>query len=155
MKTINQYLFKFAVTIFILTTVFRFSLSTLLSNKEFVLVFISAILYFLTMFSAGWYFGKKDKEFLPIFDIGFRFHFVTYIIFILISEIWFLMKFSSKYENINSIHITAIIWGFFIVIHFIFYLMAKKIQLKALTNQIYSNRDYVYNGVQIVCCSFN
>ncbi len=126
MKTINQYLSKFAVTILILTVIFRYSLSALLSNKEFVLVFIPAILYFLAMFFSGWYFGKKDKDFLPIFDIGFRFHFVTYIIFTLVSEIWFLMGFASKYENIKTVHITAIIWGFFIVIHFIFYLTAKK-----------------------------
>ena len=126
MKTIHHYLFKFAVTILILTVIFRYSLSTLLSNKEFVLVFIPAIIYLLAMFFSGWYFGKKDKEFLPIFDIGFRFHFVTYIIFTLVSEIWFLMGFASKYENIKTVHITAIIWGFFIVIHFIFYLTAKK-----------------------------
>jgi hypothetical protein len=126
MKTIHQYLSKFAVTILILTIVFRYSLSTLLSNKEFVLVFIPAVLYFLAMFSAGWYFGKKDKEFLPIFDVGFRFHFVTYIVFTLVSEVWFLLGFASKYESIKTIHITAIIWGFLIVIHFIFYLMARK-----------------------------
>ncbi len=126
MKSINQYLFKFAVTILILTVVFRYTLSTLLSNEEFILVIIPAILYFFAMFISGWYFGKKDREFLPIFDIGFRFHFVTYIIFTLISEMWFLMDFSSKYENIKTVHITAIIWGFFIVIHFVFYLTAKK-----------------------------
>ncbi len=126
MKTVNQYLSKFAVTILILTVIFRYSLSTLLSNEEYILVIISAILYFFAMFISGWYFGKKDKEFLPIFDIGFRFHFVTYIIFTLVSEIWFLMGFASKYENIKTVHITAIIWGFFIVIHFIFYLTAKK-----------------------------
>lgn len=107
MKTNHQYLTKFAVTILILTVIFRFSLSTLLSNKEFILVFIPAILYFLAMFFAGWYFGKKDKEFLPIFDIGFRFHLVTYIIFTLVSEMWFLMGFASNYENIKTVHITA------------------------------------------------
>ena len=126
MKTINQYLSKFAITILILTVVFRYSLSSLLSNKEFILVFIPAVLYFLSMFSAGWYFGKKDKEFLPIFDIGFRFHFVTYIVFTLMSEMWFLMGFASKYENIKTVHITALIWGFLMITHFILYLMAKK-----------------------------
>ncbi len=116
MKNIHQYLSKFAVTILIITVIFRYSLSTLLSSKEFILVFIPAILYFLAMFSAGWYFGKKDKEFLPIFDIGFRFHFVTYIVFTLISEMWFLMGFASKYENIKTVHITALIWGFLMII---------------------------------------
>ena len=126
MKSINQYLSKFAITILVLTVLFRYSLSTLLSNKEFILVIIPSILYFFAMFISGFYFGKKDKEFLPIFDIGFRFHFVTYIVYILISEIWFLMRFASKYENIKTVHITAIIWGFFLVIHFVFYLVAKK-----------------------------
>ncbi len=126
MKTVNQYLSKFAVTILILTVIFRYSLSTLLSNEEYILVIISAILYFFAMFISGWYFGKKDKEFLPIFDIGFRFHFVTYIIFTLVSEMWFLIGFASKYESINTVHITAIIWGFLLIIHFVFYLMAKK-----------------------------
>ena len=126
MKTINYNLYKFAFTILILTVIFRYSLSTLLSNKEFILVIIPSILYFFTMFISGFYFGKKDKEFLPIFDIGFRFHSVTYIVFVIISEMWFLIGFTSKYENIKTVHITAMIWGFFIVIHFIFYLIAKK-----------------------------
>ena len=126
MKNIYKYLSKFAITILILTVIFRYSLSTLLSNKEFILVFIPAVLYFLAMFFVGWYFGKKEKEYLPIFDIGFRFHFITYIVFTLISEIWFLMGFASKYENIKTVHITALIWGFLMIIHFVFYLIAKK-----------------------------
>lgn len=78
------------------------------------------------MFISGWYFGKKDGEYLPIYDVGFRFHFATYFIHNLVSYLWFAFDFESSYEKILNINTTALIWGAILIIHFIFYLWTRK-----------------------------
>lgn len=126
MKTLTSYLLRYAVVIFILAILFRYSLSFMINQESIIGVWIVAVLYFCAMFFAGWYFGKKDGEYLPIYDVGFRFHLTTYIIHNGISEIWFLLGFNSPYESIKVVHMTALIWAFFILIHFFFYIYARK-----------------------------
>lgn len=126
MKTITQYLIKFAIIATLLTIVFRYALTFGIDNKSNLIVMLSAILYGIAMYLAGWVFGKKDREHLPIYDVGFRFHLTTYLIHNIISELWFVFGFNSKSENITVIHSTAIIWGLFLVGHFIFFLWTRK-----------------------------
>lgn len=128
--TINQ--LKFAGLLALLTIVFRFCLSSLLTNREFSLVCVVAVLYAVVIFIAGWIFGKKDYESIPLYDTGFRFHLTTYVVFILLSELWFLLGFHSQYESINAVHLTAVIWGVLLVIHFIFFLVTRKDAIKGL-----------------------
>ena len=78
------------------------------------------------MFLTGWYFGKKDGEYLPIFDVGFRFHLITYLVHNSISFLWVTLGPASIHESINVILWTAAYWGFFLILHFIFFLFAKK-----------------------------
>ena len=80
MKSITPYLLKFAVTATILTGLFRYFLSTSLESNNVTMVLISSVLYGLTMFISGWFFGQKDGEYLPILDVGFRFHFATFLV---------------------------------------------------------------------------
>ncbi len=126
MKTITPFLLRFALTATVLTIIFRYFLSYGIENKLSVIIIISAIIYGIAMFISGWYFGKKDGEYLPIFDLGFRFHFATYLIHNLISFLWFIFGFNSHYERIETIYITAIIWGAFFFVHFLFFLWARK-----------------------------
>ena len=126
MKTITTYLLKFALTATVLTIIFRYFLSQGVDTGSTTTVVLSAILYFIGMFISGWYFGKKDGNYLPIYDVGFRFHSTTYLIYNLISEAWFILGFNSHYEKIVTIHWTVIIWGCFIFIHFIFFLWTRK-----------------------------
>ena len=126
MKIITPQLFRFAVVISVLTIVFRFSLSHMIENKSGYMILIIAILYFLGMFMSGFHFGKKDREYLPIYDVGFRFHFTTYFIYNGISELWFMLGLNSGYETISVVHYTAIIWGGFILMHALFYIRAKR-----------------------------
>ena len=81
MKTITSFLLRFALTAIILTIIFRYFLSYGIENKSLIIIALSAILYGAAMFISGWYFGKKDGEYLPIYDVGFRFHFTTYLIY--------------------------------------------------------------------------
>ena len=80
MKTITQYLLRFALTATVLTIIFRYFLSYGIENQSGILITISAVTYGLLMFASGWYFGRKDGEYLPIYDVGFRFHLTTYLI---------------------------------------------------------------------------
>ena len=123
MKTITPFLLKFAL---VLAIIFRYLLSYGIDHKTYIVITLAVVLYGIGMFVSGWYFGIKDGEYLPIHDVGFRFHFTTYLIHNLISELWFVFGFNSSYERVRIIHITAIIWGFFLLCHFLFFLRARK-----------------------------
>lgn len=89
MKTITPFLLRFALFASLLTIAFRFFISYGIDNKSTILVGIVAVVYFLSLFFGGWYFGKKDGNYLPIYDVGFRFHLTIYLIYNVISEGWF------------------------------------------------------------------
>lgn len=126
MKTISPNLLKFAMATTILTIIFRYFLSFGIESKSVIIIISSAIFYFIIMFISGWYFGKRDIEFLPIYDIGFRFHLTTYLIHNLISELWFVFGLNSHYESIVFVHLIAIIWGVLLLTHFILFLLTRK-----------------------------
>lgn len=132
MKSITINLLKFASLLFIFTIAFRFGLSKSLENEQYFIVWLIAALYGIAILTIGWIFGKRDKESLPIFDIGFRFHITTYLICIVIGEIWFLFGFQSRCESANAMHLTAIFWGIGILLHYIFYLYTRKYSIKGL-----------------------
>lgn len=126
MKTITPYLLRFALVATILTIIFRFVLSYGIENQSITIIILSGMTYGISMFISGWIIGKKDGEYLPIFDVGFRFHFTTFLVFSVISELWFILGFNSHYEKIKTIHITILIWSILLLIHFIVYLWTRK-----------------------------
>ena len=132
MKKITKNLIAFSVGLVVLTIAFRFSLSSMLQNRLFSSVWLVAAIYGIFVFIIGWIFGKKDKMDLPLYDIGFRFHLATYIICNLIAEVWYLIGLQSEYENIRTVHLTAIFWGFGLLIHFIIYLFTRKNAIKGI-----------------------
>lgn len=119
-------LLKFAAVASVLTVTFRLFLSIGIENRSNAIIMVSAIAYFIAMFLAGWIFGKKEWNHLPIHDVGFRFHLTTYLAYIILSELWFALNFHHKSETIITIHITAAIWGVFLLCHFIYYLYIRK-----------------------------
>ncbi|MDI9341273.1 MAG: hypothetical protein QM534_11945 [Sediminibacterium sp.] len=126
MKTMTSNLLKFAAVASVLTVTFRLFLSIGIENRSNAIIMVSAIAYFIAMFLAGWIFGKKEWNHLPIHDVGFRFHLTTYLAYIILSELWFALNFHHKSETIITIHITAAIWGVFLLCHFIYYLYIRK-----------------------------
>jgi hypothetical protein len=135
MKTITPYLLRFALTITILTIIFRYFLSYGIENHSTLIIIISAVIYFISMFASGWYFGKKDGEHLPIFDVGFRFHLTTYLIHNGISLLWIGLGFGSKYEKLSLSIMVVVYWGIFLLLHFIFYLWARKNSINNLDKE--------------------
>ncbi|HUH25165.1 MAG TPA: hypothetical protein VLY87_00930 [Flavobacterium sp.] len=132
MKSITPYLVRFAVAASILTIVFRYFLSTGIENNNATLVLLSSVIYGLAMFVTGWFFGQKDGNYLPISDVGFRFHLTTFLVHNIISELWFVFGLQASKETINTIHYTILFWLPFLIIHYIFYLVAKKKSIKGL-----------------------
>lgn len=126
MKTITPYLVRFAFVASALTLAFRYCLSYGIDNEMLLVILLSAILYGMGMFSLGWYFGKKDGRQSKIRDIGFRIHLTTYILYNLISELWFILGLNSDKETIGRVHTTAICWAIFLLVHFLFYLWLRK-----------------------------
>lgn len=136
MKTFfTKHLLIFALVASVFTIIFRYFLSYGIENKLTWLVVFSAVLFFLIMFGIGYYYGKADAERLPINDVGFRFNLMNYLIFNTISFLWFHYGFNSHYEKISTIYIIAIIWGFFLFIHFIFYIWSKKNSIEGLNKE--------------------
>jgi len=129
---ITENLVYFAVSALLLGILFRFGKSYAIENQDFTLIVFLAVAYFVAMFVTGWYFGKKDHENLPIYDIGFRFHLFTYVIFFVIAFLWFLLNFNAQQENIIAINMTALFWGIFILIHFAFYLWTRRKTINGL-----------------------
>lgn len=132
MNFFTNYLLKFTLISIFLTFVFRFFLTTGINNQNIFLIIISSIIYGLGMFINGSYFGKKEKNYLPIFDVGFRFHLMTYLVHNICSELWFYLDINSKFEQIGVVHSTAFYWGIFLFIHFIMYLYLKNKTIKGL-----------------------
>lgn len=126
MKTVTPFLVKFAIVATFLTLFFRYFLSYGITNESAVIITISASVYGALMFISGWYFGKKEGQYLPIYDTGFRFHLTTYLVFNLISVGWFLLGLNSKYEKISVVYTTAVIWGVILLVHFILFLKGRK-----------------------------
>ena len=135
MKTITPYLLRFALTATILTIVFRYFLSYGIENQSGIIITISATIYGLLMFASGWYFRRKDGEYLPIYDVGFRFHLTTYLIHNGISLLWIGLGFGSKNENLNVSIMVAIYWGIFLLIHFALFLWARKNSINNLDKE--------------------
>lgn len=136
MKTlITPNLIKFTLTTLFLTIIFRIGLSTSITDEMIVGVIISALAYAILMWFNGSYFGRKEYEYLPIYDIGFRFHLMTFIVHNGVSLLWFVFGFESKYENINIIFMTAIIWSIFLIIHLVYYISVRKSTIKNLDKE--------------------
>ncbi len=128
--TINQ--LTFAGILVILTIACHFGISTLLENREFTWVWLIAAIFAISVFFAGWYFGKNDYESLPLYDIGFKYHLITYIVCNLIAELWFMLGFQSQFEGVKTVHLTALFWGIGLIIHFIIFLFSRKDSIKGI-----------------------
>lgn len=133
MKTLlTKNLLTFTWVTLLLTIIFRAGLSTAITNKMTIAIILCAVIYAILMWFNGRYFGKKDYEYLPLYDVGFRFHLSTFIAHNTVSLLWFVFAFESKYENIKVIYITALIWLVFLIMHFLYFLSIRKSSIKNL-----------------------
>ncbi len=136
MKTfITPNLLKLTLATILLTVIFRFSLSISITNKLIIGAIITAIAYAILMWFNGSYFGRKEYEYLPIYDIGFRFHLSTFLAHNIVSLLWFTFGLESHYENIKTVYIIALIWSVFLILHFVYYLSTRTSSIKNLDKE--------------------
>ncbi|TYP96802.1 hypothetical protein BC792_10423 [Sphingobacterium allocomposti] len=139
MKTLTPPLIRFALVAVGCTAGFRVALSSLLTQGHFNFVVPVAILFGLVMFLAGRYFGRRDNEYLPIYDVGFRFHLVTFLQYHIVSYGWYWFGFPSVHEHIGALNATLIIWGICLAVHAYYYVQARRHTIKHI------NRDELFD----------
>jgi hypothetical protein len=136
MKTnITKPLVQFIVMTTLLTILFRISLSELLNGQLWNFVFIPPIIYFILMSVSGRFFGIKEYEYLPIGDIGFRFHISTFIVFFTVSYSMYYLDYMSNSEPRGILDTTLLIWGILLLTHFIFYQKNKRNNIKGINKE--------------------
>ncbi|MFP4366337.1 MAG: hypothetical protein ACLFQA_04505 [Bacteroidales bacterium] len=135
MKALTKNLIYFAIIFLTGVVIFRFGLSFFIEKRSFNLVWVIAGIYFIFNYIIGWFFGKKDNESLPLYDVGFRFHLVAYLLFNSVSLLWFILEFQTQIEKIGINYTTALIWGIFLLTHFIIYLYAQKQSIKGINKE--------------------
>ena len=128
MKLCTKNSIRFALSLLIATALFRYLLSSLLLGPtiDSQSIALLAIVYGIMAFIFGWYFGKKDFESLPLYDVGFRFHLLTYLVCNGYAYFWFLSGLTATNEDIAIVHYTAIFWGIGLLVHSFFYLQSRK-----------------------------
>lgn len=131
----TKHLLYFAIFFFMGALLFRYCLSVTLENRLFNLAWIAGGFYFIFNFLIGWFFGKKEYESLPIHDVGFRFHGVTYLLYHGVAVLWFAFGFHSQFESMNQVYNVALFWGIGLVVHFVCYLFARKKSIKGLSKE--------------------
>ncbi len=125
MKKLSPFLIAFASIAAVFTLIFRYNLSFALDSQSQEKIILSALIYGISMFIAGSYFGQIDRKSQTGRDFGLRFHLSTYLVYNILSVLWFNLGLNSRFETVDSVYSTIIIWGLFLSIHFIMVLLFK------------------------------
>lgn len=124
MRVFTQILGQFAVCALLCTVAFRWALNMVVGMESLHMTLVCSIVYFGLMFLAGWYFGDKDEAENQIHDIGFRFHFITYVFCVAMGYASYYIGWNT--EPLRSLNIGAAAWGIGLAVHFVFFLYAQK-----------------------------
>ena len=124
MRVFTQRLGQFAISALIFTIAFRYALDLAVGKESLAAALVCSIVYFGLMFFAGWYYGSKDAVENEIHDIGFRFHFITYVFCIALGYASYFIGWNT--EPLRSLNIGAMSWGIGLALHFVFFLLAQK-----------------------------
>ncbi|MEE1365834.1 MAG: hypothetical protein UHE93_04050 [Muribaculaceae bacterium] len=131
MKVLTFRLGQFAVSALFLTILFLYALNLCIEVGSGAI--FCSIVYFCLMFFIGYFLGKKDVIENDIHDIGFRFHFTTYVICIGISFGAYYIGWNA--QNLVSMKISAICWVIGLLIHFICFLFAQRKAIKGYAKE--------------------
>jgi hypothetical protein len=132
MKIITRNLLLYASLLFLYTVLFRLGLSSLLTVEKWAWVIAISIAYGALIFVTAWMTGRRDGMENFLFDAGFRWNLTTFVFWGIASEAWFLLGFHSRYETIRVVHITLLIWGGFLFLHGILFLILRRRTIKGV-----------------------
>ena len=115
--TLSRNLKVLAVLIAFYTIIFHYYLSQFLVAEQWGNVIISAVVLFVVTFASGLLLGAKDPTHKSRADLGFHYHFITYIIVNTIGVLWLTSGFSSDKETWGMAALTIVLWGVGVIVH--------------------------------------
>lgn len=127
----NSILLRFIGVIALWNILFRFSLSYVLENEFWIGAIVPPVIFFLTMYQTGRYFGLKQWNDLPM-NTSFTYHLSNFVVFFLVSYGFYFSGLLSKYEPISSLNYTLVFWGIGLIVHFLYYWKEMKNSIKGL-----------------------
>lgn len=125
----------FILTASVLCCFFHLSLTNSIENRNLLMVYLIPIMYAVLMFSNGFFFGKRDRQSLALYDVGFRFHVSTYIIHNLVTEIYYLFDLQSIHETYFQLRIFELFWGVGLLLHLVLFLNTRKHAIKGIKKE--------------------
>lgn len=84
------------------------------------------------------HFGKKDVIENEINDIGFRWHFTTYLLYNGVKIVSYYVGLLNT-GSLKAIGFTALFWGIGLLIHFVFFVIAQRNSIKGY------DKDEIFN----------
>ena len=125
MKIITKFLILWAVSVSILTIIFRTSMSYVITNELYNLTWPIAIIFAVSLFILGWFLGKRHSINIFTYGSGLHFHITDYICFGIISELWIYFGLSANSEE-QITHNVLIFWGVGLLAHILIFIMKRK-----------------------------
>ena len=138
MKVLTFRLGQFAFFGLVLTVAFRLVLSLCADVENGIIIPLCAIAYCALMFFIGWHFGNKDVIENEINDIGFRWHFTTYLLYNGVKIVSYYVGLLNT-GSLKAIGFTALFWGIGLLIHFVFFVIAQRNSIKGY------DKDEIFN----------
>jgi L-asparagine transporter-like permease len=132
MKIITRNLMLFALLLCVYTLLFRYGLSKLLPAEAWKWLIVISSLYGIMIAVTAYLAGRRDGKENFLFDAGFRWSLTTFIVWGATSEAWFLLGLQSRYETIRTVHITLLIWSFFLILHLILFLILRRRTIRGI-----------------------
>jgi len=132
MKIISKNLLLFAALIFVYTVLFRYGLGSMLAAENYGWVIALSIIYGCLMGFTGWFTGYREGRQNFLFDAGFRWNLCTFLVFGSVSLAWVHIPIKPWSGSAQSVHITLLIWSFFLFLHFLLFLILRRRTIKGV-----------------------
>lgn len=115
MKKPSKHQALFAILSVVLTTVFLLTLNYFIANKEWKNINIIAIAFGILMFVNGLANGYFDNHRMYNYDLGFRYHLITYFAVNVVHIVYVLI--ASSHFTFKNAALGAIFWGIGLLVH--------------------------------------
>ncbi len=132
MKIFSKNYLIFLALILVYTILFRYTLGSFLAVEKYGWVIAVACIYGFLMGFTGWFTGIREGRANFLFDAGFRWSLGTYLVFGIVSMAWVHIPIKPWSGSAWNVHIALIIWGFFVLMHLLFFLLLRRRTIKGV-----------------------
>ncbi len=138
MRVFTKRLWQFAGCALAVSIAFHCVLNFCMGSYVLGCVLLS-VAYFCMMYFMGWYFGRKDNLENNIYDIGIRWHVVTFLICNGLSYLFWYLFFCESRNGVSrdvagsvleGINWSVLVWSMFLAVHFLAFLFTRKNAIK-------------------------